>query len=171
MNIKEKERIRLEEIYQTFLNDEKIKKMKNIRMHRGSNCYEHSFKVAKKAIRVANRSTHKNLKYEVILIGAILHDYYLYDWREDKKKRKRHGRNHPLIASENAAKDFKISNDVRKIIETHMWPINMRLYPKTREAKIVSICDKAVSLGESLTSIAFKKKRREKYLSYISHLF
>ena len=171
MNIKEQERIRLEEIYQTFLNDEKIKKMKNIRMHRGSNCYEHSFKVAKKAIRVANRSTHKNLKYEVILIGAILHDYYLYDWREDKKKRKRHGRNHPLIASENAVKDFKISNDVRKIIETHMWPINMRLYPKTREAKIVSICDKAVSLGESLTSIAFKKKRREKYLSYISHLF
>ena len=170
-NISQEEKERLEQIYQTFLNDDRIKKMKNVRMHRGSNCYEHSFKVAKKAIRLANRSSHKNLKFEVILIGAILHDYYLYDWRDDKSKRKRHGRNHPLIASENATKDFKISADVRKIIETHMWPINMKLYPKTREAKIVSISDKAVTLGESLTSIAFKKKRREKYLKYLSHLF
>ena len=171
MKISEQERIELEELYQTFLNDERIKKMRDINMHRGSNTYEHSFKVAKKSIRYANRSRRKNIDFKVVLVGAILHDYYLYDWRIEKNKRKKHGRNHPYISSENASKDFQISEKTKKVIESHMWPINMKEYPTSREAKIVSLCDKMVSLGEVLTSIAFKKKRREKYLSYISHLF
>lgn len=171
MKITDEEKQRLENIYQSFLHDEKIQKMKNVRMHRGSNTYEHSFKVAKKAIRYAIRSRRKNINFDVILVGAILHDYYLYDWRDDKSKKKKHGRNHPHIASENAERDFEISKEVKTVIESHMWPLNMKHYPKSREAKIVSLSDKMVAIGEALSSIAFKKKKREKYLSYISHLF
>ena len=171
MNINEQERIRLEEIYQTFLNDEKIKKMKGINMHRGSNTYVHSFKVAKKSIKRAIKSRKKNIDFNVVLIGAILHDYYLYDWRVERNKRKKHGRNHPNISSENATRDFQISDKIKKVIKSHMWPINIKEFPTSIEAKIVSISDKIVSLGEALTSIAFKNKRKEKYLAYISHLF
>ena len=169
MKITEEEKKRLEDIYQAFLHDEKILRMKEISMHRGSNCYEHSFKVAKKAIKKSlNR---KDINLEVVLLGAILHDYYLYDWRKDRSKLKKHGKNHPEIAIKNATKDFDISEDVKKVIKSHMWPLNIKEYPKSKEAKIVSISDKAVTIGESFTSIKYKQKKREKYLSYISHLF
>ena len=171
MKITVEEKERLENIYQTFLNDEKILRMKDISMHRGSNCYEHSFKVAKKAIRKSLRSCRNNLNLEVILLGSILHDYYLYDWRKDRSKLKKHGKNHPGIAIDNASKDYDISDEVKKVIKSHMWPINIKEYPKSREAKIVSISDKAVTIGESLTSKKYKQKKREKYLSYISTLF
>ena len=138
-------------------------------MHRGSNCYEHSFKVAKKAIKHAIRK--KNINYESVLLGAILHDYYLYDWRVDRSKLKGHGKNHPKIAINNAIKDFGINKEVEHIIRSHMWPLNMKDFPKSREARIVSLSDKAVTIGESLTSIKYKKKKREKYLKYISTLF
>ena len=169
MIITNEEQNRLETIYQAFLNDEKILRMKDISMHRGSNCYFHSFKVAKKAIKKSlNR---KDINLEVVLLGAILHDYYLYDWRKDKSKLKKHGKNHPSVAINNAVKDFDISEDVKKVIKSHMWPLNIKEYPKSKEAKIVSISDKAVTVGESLTSKKYKQKRLDKYLSYISHLF
>ncbi len=169
MKITIEEQNRLETIYQAFLNDEKILRMKDISMHRGSNCYLHSFKVAKKAIKKSlNR---KDVNLEVVLLGAILHDYYLYDWRKDRSKLKKHGKNHPKIAIENAVKDFNISEDVKKVIKSHMWPLNIKDYPNSKEARIVSISDKAVTIGESLTSKKYKQKRLDKYLSYISHLF
>ena len=103
MELTEEQKEKLEAIYQSFLNDEKILRMKEISMHRGSNCYEHSFKVAKHAMKIALRGNKKNLNLETLLIGAILHDYYLYDWRKDRSKLKRHTKSHPYIASENAS--------------------------------------------------------------------
>ena len=169
MKITLEEKKRLEDIYQAFLNDEKILRMKDISMHRGSNCYLHSFKVAKKAIKKSLNK--KDINLEVVLLGAILHDYYLYDWRKDRSKLKKHGKNHPDIAINNAIRDFDISDDVKSVIKSHMWPINIKDFPKSKEAKIVSLSDKAVTIGESLTTKKYKQKKREKYLSYISHLF
>ena len=169
MTITLEQKERLEKLYQSFLNDEKILRMKEISMHRGSNCYLHSFKVAKKAIKKSLNK--KDINLEVVLLGAILHDYYLYDWRKDRSKLKKHGKNHPGIAINNAIRDFDISDDVKNVIKSHMWPINIKDFPKSKEAKIVSLSDKAVTIGESLTTKKYKQKKREKYLSYISHLF
>ena len=169
MKITLEEQNRLENIYQSFLNDEKILRMKDISMHRGSNCYIHCFKVAKKAVKKSLRK--KDINLEVVIIGAILHDYYLYDWRKDRSKLRKHGKNHPDVAINNAIKDFNISDDIKKVIKTHMWPINIKYYPNTKEARVVSLSDKAVTIKESLTTKRYKQKKREKYLSYISHLF
>ena len=100
MKLSDEEKRELEEIYQAFLHDEKILRMKEISMHRGSNCYIHSFKVAKTAIKRALRHNKGDLK--TILLGAILHDYYLYDWRNDRSKMEHHLSAHPHIAAENA---------------------------------------------------------------------
>ena len=169
MKITDEQKEKLENLYQSFLHDEKILRMKDISMHRGSNCYEHVFKVAKKAIRKSLRR--KDVNLEVVLIGAILHDYYLYDWRKNKELLKGHGKHHPDIAIENAVRDFGINDEVKRVIKTHMWPVNIKAYPNTKEAKIVSLSDKGVTIGESLTSIKYKQRKREKYLSYISTLF
>ena len=159
----------LNDIYQSFLNNDKIKKMMDIPQHRGSNCYYHSFKVAKLAVKRAIRHKHPNVK--AILIGAILHDYYLYDWRVEKDKKYSHLSAHPSIALKNAKEDFELDEEIELIIKTHMWPINIKDFPKSKEARIVTLADKTVALIESLTSTKYKKKRDEKYQKFISTLF
>ena len=169
MIIDEIQKKELEDIYQSFLHDERILLMKNISMHRGSNCYIHSFKVAKLAIKRALR--HKKGDLYIILLGSILHDYYLYDWRIDKSKMKSHLKDHPYIAAENAEKDFGIHEPIKKVIKSHMWPINFTEFPKTKEARIISHADKTIYLREIICSRRYKKKREEKHLKQISTLF
>ena len=169
MILSEQEKNELEQIYQLFLNNEKIKKMKEVEMHRGSNTYEHSFKVAKLAIKHALR--HKNANLKAILVASILHDYYLYDWRRNREKLKGHGKNHPYIAAKNAVDDFNITAEVEKIITSHMWPINLKNFPNSKEARIVTIADKMIATREALTSRKHKAKKQPKYLNNINKLF
>lgn len=169
MKINDERKKELEEIYQSFLHDEKVLKMKTIQMHRGSNCYIHSFKVAKLAIKRALR--HNKGDLYVILLGSILHDYYLYDWRVDKSKMKHHVTEHPYVAAENAERDFGIHEPIKRVIKSHMWPFNFSEFPKTKEARIISLADKTIYFREIICSRAYKAKREEKYLKQIAHLF
>ncbi len=162
---------RLEEIYQFYLHDPRILEMKKIGMHRGSNTYIHSFKVAKLAVKRAARRKKKKLDLETVLIASILHDYYLYDWRFNKALKKHHASRHPKIAAENAKKDFNVSDKIAAIIKTHMWPINFRQFPKTKEARIVMNADTHVATLEVLTSRRYKAKRIIKYMEFIETLF
>ena len=169
MKLTKEEKEELERLYQSFLHDERILKMKEIPMHRGSNCYVHTFKVVKKAIKMGLRK--KNINLKLLLTACVFHDYYLYDWRVDRSKLKGHGRNHPYIAMENAERDFGISEEVKKIISTHMWPINITYFPSSKEAIILSKADKRVAFIEALSSNNYKIKKEKRYIEYISHLF
>ena len=51
MRIDSQKRKELEDIYLYFFHHEKIQKMKDVEMHRGSDTFLHSFKVAKLAIK------------------------------------------------------------------------------------------------------------------------
>ena len=166
----ENEKNRLEGIYKDYLNNPLILKMKEVPMHRGSNTYIHSFLVAKASIKKAIKSKRK-LDLESILIGAILHDYYLYDWRLNKKLLKKHAKSHPFIAKENAKRDFNISDKVAKIIVSQMWPFNFKLHPKTKEGWIVANKDTFIATKEALTSKKYKEKRIDKTMKSIEHLF
>ena len=161
---------KLEDKYHYYLNNELIQRMKDIPMHRGSNCYLHSFRVAKMACNKSLKSFDKTNPL-VVLEASILHDYYLYDWRLDKNLLKHHGTRHPAIANENAKKDFNISDEVSEIILGHMWPANFKKAPKNLDALIVVGCDKHVASFESLSSVAHKKKRMDKYMKGIAELF
>ena len=169
MEITDKEKEELETIYQSFLHDERILKMKDIPMHRGSNCYIHSFRVTKLAIKNALKKDNVDLK--TLLLGAILHDYYLYDWRIEKGKSLMHCKNHPDVSINNAIRDFDIPKKVQEIIRRHMWPWNIDLVPNTIEAKLVSAADKRIYWKEVLTSKKHKQKKEQDYLLLISKLF
>ena len=169
MKISDEEKLELEEIYQAFLHDEKILRMKEISMHRGSNCYIHSFKVAQIAVKSALRHNKGDLR--TVLVGSILHDYYLYDWRIDHSKMDHHLSAHPYIAAENAEKDFGIHEPIKKVIQSHMWPVNFSEFPETKEARIISLADKHIYVKEIVCSAKYKAKREEKYLRQISTLF
>lgn len=161
----------LEEIYKEYLNNDKVKQMQSINMHRGSNCYIHSFLVAKLSIKRALRRKRKKLNLKSILIAAILHDYYLYDWRENRKLLKGHAKRHPFIAANNAMNDFNITPFIKDIIESHMWPYNFKYFPKTTEARIVANADTHIAFIEAMTSIKHKKKTYNKRMQYIQNLF
>ena len=161
---------KLEETYQFYLHNEAILKMKEIPAHKGSNVYLHTFKLVKKVIKKAIKSR-KNLDLENLLVATILHDYYLYDWRTLKERPKPHGKHHPLIAVNNAKRDFGISKKAADMMLTHMWPFNFFNPPKGKEAWLLNKVDTWVALVECLTSKSYKKKKADKYESYISTLF
>lgn len=169
MNITEKEKQELEEIYQRYLHEPKLEPMKKIPNHNGSNIFLHTFRVTKLAMKKALRRKEVNLKD--LLMGCILHDYYLYDWRIEKGRLKGHGKKHPCISIENADRDFGINDATKKIIESHMWPINFKVFPATKEARLLSIADKIVATREFLTSKKHKEKRMDKYFKKIEYLF
>ena len=171
MQVLETTKKELEDIYQDYLNNEKVKQMDTIHMHRGSTCYIHSFMVAKLAVKRALRRKKKKLDLKSILIASILHDYYLYDWRDNKKLLKGHAKRHPFIAAQNATNDFNISSFVKEIIESHMWPYNFKYFPRTTEARIVCNADTHIAFKEAMTSIKHKKKIEDKRRAYIQKLF
>ena len=84
---------------------------------------------------------------------------------------KRHGQNHPYLAAKNAERDFGVNEMIQKAIKSHMWPININDFPKTKEARIITLADKAVATREALTSKKHKEKNRQRYLDHIKTLF
>lgn len=87
-----------------------------------------------------------------LIRGALLHDYFLYDWHDRAylSQRKRfHGFWHPGIALRNAEKEYELTDRQREIIRKHMWPLSV-VPPTCREAWVVTAADKYCSLMETV---------------------
>ena len=135
----------IDEILTEIQADENVQKMKQYIQHGNVSTYEHCESVAKLSYSIDKRlSLHSDLK--VLLTGAMLHDFYLYDWHEDGDGSHRlHGFTHAKRACDNA-----IDDETSHVIYSHMWPLNPKRIPQSREAWIVCLADKYVSLKESL---------------------
>lgn len=81
-----------------------------------------------------------------LIRGALLHDFYLYDWHDPGHGRW-HGFYHPGIAARNAQECFGVNPLELDIIEKHMWPLTI-IPPRHRVAAIVCLVDKLCSLAE-----------------------
>ena len=80
--------------------------------------------------------------------GALLHDYFLYDWHVKDKSRRFHGFTHASVAAANASRDFELNDIERDIIAKHMFPLTP-FPPMHREGFIVSLADKWCALAET----------------------
>ncbi|MCR5279070.1 MAG: HD domain-containing protein [Lachnospiraceae bacterium] len=111
---------------------------------------KHSLKVAYAAAWL-NKKLHINCSERDLIRGALLHDYFLYDWHDTSRKdfNPLHGFYHPGVALRNARKDFVLSDKEEDIISKHMWPMTVKP-PKCREAWVVTAADKYISTLESL---------------------
>ena len=119
--------------------------------HRHSTVYEHSLYVTRMSIRYADflERLHIKIDRKSLIRGALLHDFFLYDWRAPKHKL--HGFKHAGIAYQNAIKLFKINKIERDIIKKHMFPLTP-IPPTKRESIIVCIADKVCAIYEYLGS-------------------
>ena len=117
--------------------------------HGSVTVYAHSISVAFFALLIA-RKLHISLNERSLVRGALLHDYFLYDWHVYDKTHRMHGFIHASLSRINAERDFKINSLEAYIIERHMFPLNIKP-PLKKEAAIVTIADKIIALWETIT--------------------
>lgn len=130
-----------------YLGDERLMKMKEYVQHGDVSTYDHAVLVAFYSCMLACRLGLK-CDERALIRGALLHDYYLYDWHEKEAWHKWHGFRHPRFAMENAQRDFHLSEKEIEIIRKHMWPLTI-IPPRCKEAWIVNGADTWISLIES----------------------
>lgn len=147
------------EIVQDILQHEEFLKLKDF-FHHNSSIYAHVNDVAYFSYRV---SKYFKLDYRSAARGALLHDFFLYDWRNhdapDLPREKFHGLAHPAIAVANAKRYFKVNDIEEDIIKKHMWPLTL-VPPKYKESYIVSFADKYLSSKEFINE--YKKRLNER---------
>ena len=142
------------EICSEVCGGERYLSMKNFVAHSDVSVYEHSIKVAEKCYVYA---VSHGIKCDLrsLVRGALLHDYFLYDWHKNKPFTF-HGFKHAKIALKNAERDYDLNPREKNVIKSHMFPLTPFSFPKCKEAWIVTFTDKRCALSE----IFFGRKKR-----------
>lgn len=120
--------------------------------HHDATIYHHVRRVAYISYRICRKW---NLDYRSAARGALLHDFFLYDWRTGRDRPyhgKLHGFLHSRVALRNALKHFDVNPIERDIILRHMWPLTL-IPPRYRESFIVTFVDKWVASRELITAL------------------
>lgn len=111
--------------------------------------FEHSVNVAETSIAFAAKFP-ITVNEESLIKGALLHDYFLYDWHDKEQSPGLHGFKHPYIALKNAEEDYGLNDIEKNIILRHMFPL-VPIPPRCKEAWIVCFADKYCALGETVS--------------------
>ncbi len=160
MKIKKKEVEDL--IFKSYLEEimqkKKYLKMNRYIQHGNTSCLLHSIAVSYYSFRLA-KFLRLNVHEKELIRGALLHDYFLYDWHAKYKPTRNvglHGRIHPKIALFNARKDYNVNELEADIIARHMFPLTFTP-PKYKESIIVCLVDKVLSTYEVFSKNAYAK--------------
>ncbi|MBQ4100498.1 MAG: phosphohydrolase [Oscillospiraceae bacterium] len=119
------------EFAEAILSSETVLSMNKYCHHINTNTLHHSIAVAYYSFKFAKTFKIK-CDLKSLVRGALLHDYYLYDWRDRLKEHNLHGFRHPRRAMINAVKDFSLNPKEQNIILRHMFPL-VPIPPKTIE--------------------------------------
>ena len=113
--------------------------------------YTHVTSVARASLSFAERLDRVGVSVDraSLLRGALLHDYFLYDWHDPDPSHRLHGFRHPFFALARAEEDFELTPRERNIIVRHMFPL-VPVPPTCREAWIVCLADKWCALCETV---------------------
>ena len=146
--------VKFKDLVYDILINEKFIKMKDYIHHKNISAYRHSLKVAYLCYKY---HINKRPSYDIkeFVRGALLHDYYLYDWHNKGEGHRLHGFRHPRFAYNNAKKDFIVTPMMKDIILHHMFPITI-IPPHTKAGWVVSHFDKVATIND------YKRKKKKK---------
>ena len=129
-------------ILDELLEDARVCEMKRFTQHGNISTFDHCRNVASLSQRIGGTKD---------IVRWIFHDYFLYDWHKNHfDSNGWHGFSHASVAMRNAREDFDIDPQIEHIIQSHMWPLNITRFPRSREAWIVCFADKVISGWETL---------------------
>lgn len=129
-----------------ILNSSGMELEKTFLQHGSTTVYEHSISVAIMCLLIASLLPIK-VNRRSLVKGALLHDYFLYDWHKSEKWHKWHGFRHGEFARKNAKRDFDINELEENMISSHMFPISQTI-PRYKESVILCISDKICATKE-----------------------
>lgn len=143
-----------------IINHPEVQKLKNFRQHYSTSIFIHCQNVAYYTYKFCKKH---NLEYVDATRAAMLHDFFLYDWREkrDDKKILPHGFTHPRTAYENAIKYFELNDMQKDVILKHMWPLTV-IPPRYKESFVITLTDKYSALQEWYEYMRNRKKYNNK---------
>lgn len=119
--------------------------------HGNTSVFRHSVSVAYTSFWIAEKMK-LNVEERTLIRGALLHDYFLYDWHEKDDSHKWHGFFHAKKALNNAMEDFDLNRIEQDMIMRHMFPLNP-VPPRYRESWILCLADKICSSQETVNGI------------------
>ena len=90
--------------------------------HGSVSVFEHSVCVALVCLWLVHR-LHLKVNQRALVRGALLHDYFLYDWHTPDPAHRLHGFRHAGTALRNADRDFELNDTERDMIKKHMFPL------------------------------------------------
>lgn len=128
--------------------------------HGTTSLYEHSILVAYYSLKLALR-LNLPVNHKALVQGALLHDYFLYDWHIKDTTRPLHGFFHPRAALKNAEQEFELSPVEKNIILRHMFPLTP-IPPVYLESILVCLVDKVCTINEII--------RRNRSMDYLRQL-
>ncbi len=116
--------------------------------HGDTSIQDHTISVACMCIKLTRVFHVKNYDHYDLIRGALLHDYFCYDWHvKDESRKGLHGYTHASEAVQRAAAEYSVTPGMAMAMKTHMWPLNIAI-PRTREAWILTTADKICSFNE-----------------------
>jgi len=155
-------------IIKDIIQNPTVQEMKKYRQHFDTSCFDHCYIASYYCYLISKRL---NLDYISCARAAMLHDLFLYDWRQKNGRKGFHAYTHGKTALQNAEKLFQLNEKEKDIIKKHMWPVTISL-PKSKEAFLLTFVDKYCAIEESLQAITqennfqniFKKIPKYAYL-------
>ena len=131
-----------------ILDSKSIQIQKQCLQHGKRTVFEHSLAVALMCLTI-NEFLHLKLNERRLIRGALLHDYFLYDWHVKDKRHRLHGFRHPYFALENARKEYELDPVLEDMIVKHMFPL-IPIPPKYKESWVLCIADKICASKETI---------------------
>lgn len=131
-----------------ILDSKSIQIQKQCLQHGKRTVFEHSLAVALMCLTI-NEFLHLKLNERRLIRGALLHDYFLYDWHVKDKSHRLHGFRHPYFALENARKEYELDPILEDMIVKHMFPL-IPIPPKYKESWVLCIADKICASKETI---------------------
>lgn len=148
MDLSQNEKKYFSECVTELLRSDRVRLMSTFVQHADVSCLDHCIFVAYTSFWLSSRLG-ISLDRRSMIRGALLHDFFLYDWHIKSGRKGLHGFTHPRTALENAQRQFDLNDREKDIILRHMWPLTP-IPPKYRESFLVSFSDKFCSVVETL---------------------
>ncbi len=130
-------------------------------------CLLHSVAVAYYCSRIARALSPLGFRRTELIRGALLHDYFLYDWHDPDPNHRLHGFHHAARALANAERDIPLTTIERNIILRHMFPLTP-IPPRYKESILVCLVDKACSFYEIFGRRTYPNRQIQTAMALIS---